>query len=147
MIATAGRLTCLWAIAVASKYLSSSLYCLRQGNGTHRRLREAFTRTVIPCLFFVAMPKNSSAAFPQGQRPGDALKQLTLEQLANTEVITVSKEPAALQRTPAAIYILTQEDIRRSGATSLPSLVSMAASQPNPNHWPPRERIYSEGWP
>jgi len=53
------------------------------------------------------------------------LKQLSLEQLGNLEVTTVSKEPEEIQRTPAAIYVLTHEDIRRSGATSIPEALRL----------------------
>src|SRR5258706_7432715 len=56
--------------------------------------------------------------------PGN-LKQLSLEQLGNLQVTTVSKEPQAIQRTAAAIYVLTQEDIRRSGATSIPEVLRL----------------------
>jgi len=48
------------------------------------------------------------------------LKQLSLEALGNIEVTSTSKEPETLRRTPAAVYVLTSEDIRRSGATSFP---------------------------
>jgi iron complex outermembrane receptor protein len=51
---------------------------------------------------------------------------LSLEQLGNTEVTTVSKEPVKVARTPAAIYVITQEDIRRSGATSIPEALRLA---------------------
>jgi iron complex outermembrane recepter protein len=54
------------------------------------------------------------------------LTRLSLEQLGNTEVTTVSKEPTKLNRTPAAIYVITQEDIRRSGATSIPEALRLA---------------------
>jgi outer membrane receptor for ferrienterochelin and colicin len=43
-----------------------------------------------------------------------------LEQLGNIEVTTASKEPEEVWKTPAAIFVLTTEDIRRSGATSSP---------------------------
>jgi len=38
------------------------------------------------------------------------LTRLSLEQLGNTDVTTVSKEPTKLNRTPAAIYVITQEE-------------------------------------
>jgi iron complex outermembrane recepter protein len=50
---------------------------------------------------------------------GQNLKSLTLEQLGNLEVTTQSKEPTQVWDTPAAIYVVTAEDIRRSGATSI----------------------------
>ncbi len=54
------------------------------------------------------------------------LKGLSLEQLGNIEVTTASKQPVKVSRTPAAIYVITQEDIRRSGATSIPEVLRLA---------------------
>ncbi len=53
------------------------------------------------------------------------LRKLSLEQLGNLEVTTVSKEPVKLFQAPAAIFVLTQEDIRRSGATSIPEALRL----------------------
>jgi iron complex outermembrane receptor protein len=71
------------------------------------------------CIYsgFAAWAGGSQAA-----QPND-LKHLSLEDLGNVEVTTVSKEPEDIWQTPAAIYVLTQEDIRRSGATTLPDLL------------------------
>jgi iron complex outermembrane receptor protein len=57
---------------------------------------------------------------------GNPLKQLTLEQLGNIEVTTASKEPEEVWSTPAAIYVITQDDIRRSGATSIADALRLA---------------------
>ena len=54
------------------------------------------------------------------------LKQMSLEQLGEIEVTTVSKEPEQVWNTPAAIYVITQEDIQRSGATSIPEALRLA---------------------
>lgn len=59
------------------------------------------------------------------EKPEQNLKQLSLEQLGNVEVTTASKEPEKLSRVPAAIYVVTQEDIRRSGATSIPEVLRL----------------------
>jgi iron complex outermembrane receptor protein len=48
------------------------------------------------------------------------LKQLSLEELMGVEVTSVSKKEEKLFDAAAAIYVITQEDIRRSGATSIP---------------------------
>ncbi len=48
-----------------------------------------------------------------------ALKKLSLEALANLEVSIASNRSERLQDTAAAVYVLTSEDIRRSGATKL----------------------------
>jgi iron complex outermembrane receptor protein len=61
-----------------------------------------------------------------GQTAPGNLKQLSLEQLGDVEVTTVSKQPQQLQQTPAAIFVITQEDIRRSGATTLPEILRLA---------------------
>jgi iron complex outermembrane receptor protein len=54
------------------------------------------------------------------------LAQSSLEDLGNIEVTTTSKEPVKASETPAAIYVITQEDIRRSGATSIPEVLRLA---------------------
>jgi iron complex outermembrane receptor protein len=48
------------------------------------------------------------------------LKQLSLEELMNIDVTSVSKKEEKLFEAAAAISVITQEDIRRSGATSIP---------------------------
>jgi iron complex outermembrane receptor protein len=54
-----------------------------------------------------------------------SLKQLSLEQLGNLKVTTASKEPEEIWQTPAAIFVLSHEDIRRSGATSIPEVLRL----------------------
>jgi iron complex outermembrane receptor protein len=67
------------------------------------------------------------------------LARLNLQELGNIEVTAVSKEPETLRRTPASIYVITQEDIRRSGATTLPEVLRMApgveVSRIDSDHW------------
>jgi len=62
---------------------------------------------------------------PTSNNPA-ALKLLTLEQLSAIEVTTPSKEPQPAMRVPVAIYVITGEDIRRSGATSIPDALRVA---------------------
>lgn len=45
---------------------------------------------------------------------------LSLQELMNVEVTSVSKQKQPLSNSPAAIYVVTSESIRRSGATSIP---------------------------
>ena len=45
---------------------------------------------------------------------------LSPEQLFNATVVSASKTPEKLMDTPAAVYVLSNEDIKRSGATSIP---------------------------
>ena len=62
---------------------------------------------------------------PQTALP--ALKQLSLEQLMDVEVTSVSKKEQRLADTAAAIYVITQEEIHRSGVTTIPEAFSNQA--------------------
>lgn len=53
------------------------------------------------------------------------LTALSLEELVNIEVTTVSKKEEELFHAAAAIFVITGDDIRQSGATSLPEALSM----------------------
>jgi iron complex outermembrane recepter protein len=63
---------------------------------------------------------------PQGNTNPATLKTLTLEQLSQIEVTTPSKEPVKAFRSAVAIYVITGEEIRRSGATSIPEALRLA---------------------
>ena len=58
----------------------------------------------------------------------EALKRLSLDQLMNVEVMSVALRPQRLFETPSAIQVITQDDIRRSGATSLPEALRLASN-------------------
>jgi len=53
----------------------------------------------------------------------DTLANLSIEELLNVEVTSVSKKKERKQDAAAAIYVLTQDDIRRSGALNIPDLL------------------------
>jgi iron complex outermembrane recepter protein len=55
-----------------------------------------------------------------------ALKSLSVEDLMNIEVTSVSKTAAPLSTAPAAVYVITHEDVMRSGATSIPEVLRLA---------------------
>jgi iron complex outermembrane recepter protein len=54
------------------------------------------------------------------------LSQLSLEQLANLEVTSVAKAPQSVQQAPAAIYVITHDDIVRAGVTSIAEALRLA---------------------
>jgi iron complex outermembrane receptor protein len=54
------------------------------------------------------------------------LGDLSLEQLSNIEVTSVSRRAERLQDAAASIYVITADDIRRSGVTSLPDALRLA---------------------
>ena len=55
-----------------------------------------------------------------------ALKNLSLEELSQIEVTTPSKTPTPAFQTAAAITVITGDDIKRSGATSIPEALRLA---------------------
>lgn len=85
-------------------------------------------------LFLLAAGRSTVSA-----QSGESLKRLSLEALGDIEVTTTSKEPETLKRTPAAVYVLTSEDIRRSAATSVAELLRLVpglqVSRMDGNHW------------
>jgi iron complex outermembrane receptor protein len=54
------------------------------------------------------------------------LSRLSIEELADIEISSVSKKAEPLADAAAAIYVITNDDIRRSGATSLPEALRLA---------------------
>jgi iron complex outermembrane receptor protein len=54
------------------------------------------------------------------------LTGISLEELMAVEVTTVSRKPEKLSEVADAIYVITQEDIRRSGVTSIPEALRLA---------------------
>jgi iron complex outermembrane receptor protein len=68
-----------------------------------------------------------------------ALKEMSLEELMNIEVTSVSKRPEKLVGTASAIQVITQEDIRHSGATTVAEALRLATNlqvaQVNSSQW------------
>jgi len=58
--------------------------------------------------------------------PNEDLSRLSLQELSNVEVTSVSKAADLLRQAPAAIYVITHEQILRSGATSIPEALRLA---------------------
>src|SRR5215469_170983 len=104
----------------------------RQLNCLGRWMRQfsgvALRRSVKVCALAVAIsfvaPCAWSQSSPDQNSPGN-LKEMSLAQLGNVEVTTVSKEPEKLLQTPAAIYVLPGDDIRRAGVTTIPEALRL----------------------
>jgi iron complex outermembrane recepter protein len=54
------------------------------------------------------------------------LSELSLEELSNLEITSVSRRAERLADAPTAVFVITAEDIRRAGATSLPEALRLA---------------------
>lgn len=56
----------------------------------------------------------------------DQLRGLSIEELANVQVTSVSKEAEPVAQAPASVYVITHDEILRSGATNLPEMLRLA---------------------
>src|SRR5467141_2227275 len=79
-------------------------------------------------LVLVCFPGSGFAQQPDSSPSAEALKKLSIEQLMNLQVTSVSKRPERLAQTASAIQVITREDIRRSGASSLPEALRLATN-------------------
>src|SRR6266511_5032137 len=80
-------------------------------------------------LFLIlVLAVSARPARTQQRDSAEALKRLTLDQLMNVEVMSVSRRPERLFETPSAIQVITQDEIRESGATSLPEALRLASN-------------------
>ncbi len=70
-------------------------------------------------------PPSPAPPSPTPQSVED-LQPLSIEDLGNLQVTSVSKRPETLRQVAAAIYVITSDDIRRSGATSLTEVLRLA---------------------
>ncbi len=96
-------------------------------------------------LVLVVCASPGARAFAQTPAPvrplpqSRELKALSLQELGNVQVVSTTKQPDTLWRTASATYVITQDDIRRSGATTLPDVLRLApgviVSQSDSNRW------------
>ena len=75
----------------------------------------------------------------QGQNGQTDLTTLQIEDLMNVDVTSASKKEQKLSQVPAAIFVITKEDVHRSGADNLPDLLRMVpgmdVAQITPSVW------------
>lgn len=69
----------------------------------------------------------------------ESLRDLSIEDLAQISVTSVSKTDEPVSDAPAAIFVITHDDIRRSGAVTLPEMLRLAPNlqvyQQAPGQW------------
>lgn len=65
-------------------------------------------------------------AWSQVQLAARDLADLSLEELSDLRVTSATLRPERLKDVPASIFVITNEDIRRSGATSIPEALRLA---------------------
>jgi iron complex outermembrane receptor protein len=68
-----------------------------------------------------------------------AYKKMSLQELMNLDVTSVAKQPEPYGEAPAALEVITSDDIRRSGASSIPEALRLAnnleVAQKNSHDW------------
>jgi iron complex outermembrane recepter protein len=75
-------------------------------------------------LFLLASSACANAAIAIAQAPD--LAELSLEQLTRITVTSASRREEKVIEAPASIFVITAEDIRRSGATTIPEILRLA---------------------
>jgi iron complex outermembrane recepter protein len=111
-----------------------AIICPRQQVG-HARLCQARQRWVVSvCFLWICCLRPAAAQ----QAPAD-LTQMSLEDLLSVQVTTAGKKEQKLGQTAAAVYVITAEEIERSGLTSIPEVLRLApgvaVAQVNSSVW------------
>lgn len=86
------------------------------------KMEKSFLRLLLSTgISFVYLPVVAAEA-----PPISSFAKMSLEELGNIEITSVSKKPQSLSEAAASIFIITSEDIRRSTATTLPEALRLA---------------------
>lgn len=113
-------------------------------HGTFRACRW-FTRGAALCALGLAAL--ATTAWAQTLPPGD-LSTVSLEELMNIRVTSVSRKEQKLSKVAAAIYVITQEDIRRGGFTTIPEALRIVpglyVARINADWWSVSARGFSD---
>ncbi len=107
------------------------------------------TKKLIPFLgeLGIAVSLIFSSAMADEEILLNQLKHLSLEELGNVEVTIAGKTRQKVTDIPAAVYVVTQKDIRRMGATSIPEALRMVpglqVARIDANKWAVTSRGFS----
>jgi len=75
---------------------------------------------------------------------------LSVEDLLNAKVTSVAKKAQSLNDAPAAVFVISNEDIKRSGATSIPDALRLApgldVARIDANKWAVSARGFNGRW-
>jgi len=101
---------------------------------SHRLLKGLATYTIT-----LALGSQMIAAGQESPSPTRDLSSLSLEDLTHVDVSSASRKPQELFKTPAAVFVITREDIKASGVNSLPEIFRMVpgmqVAQVDANTW------------
>ena len=133
---------------------------LARGNpisGTAARARRELRPPVIPTAtrtaagaFVLALCTSSALAQEHAQGPSGDITDLTLEQLMNVEVTVASRSEQKLLDAPAAVYVISGDELRRQGFTSIQEALRMVpgffVARWTSNMWDVTARGFSRGF-
>ena len=98
--------------------------------------RPRFYRVLIGAWLSAAAPLVAQQPSPPDP---ESLKHLSLEELSQIEITSVTKDTFPAFKTPAAVTVLTSEQIRQSGARNIPDLLRLVpgvdVAQIDSNSW------------
>jgi len=107
--------------------------------------------TGLSCLLIFAnfTGAQTNMDFSPANASTTTLKKLSLEELMDLDVTSVARQPEPYGQAPAAIQVVTGDDIRRSGASSIPEALRLADSlnvaQQNSHDWAISARGFNSG--
>ncbi|MGB7848082.1 MAG: TonB-dependent receptor [Candidatus Acidiferrum sp.] len=106
--------------------------------------RACFTAATISLLLLL----RSSSLCGQARAPQQNLADVSIEELMNVEVTSASRKAETLSKSPAAIFVVTAEEIRRGGFTSIPEALRMVpglyVTRVNADWWSVSARGFSD---
>jgi iron complex outermembrane receptor protein len=89
----------------------------------HKNISRTYLRHFVCCLSLLT----ATSSFAQtGPTPATDFTTYSIEELMNIELVSAAKKPQTTSESAAAVFVITQEDIRRSGAVNLPEVLRMA---------------------
>jgi iron complex outermembrane receptor protein len=95
-----------------------------------------FRMSILIGLMWLPVVSNAADPAPAIAKPAD---ELSLEDLVNIKVTSVSKKETSIEDSPAAVTVVTSDDIRRFGITTLPDALrlvpGMDVAQINSHEW------------
>ncbi len=101
--------------------------------------KKFLTRTSIYILLTLLVASPLPQALAESKEFSSSLIRFSIEDLMNMTVSTANKRDSTLQDTASAVYVITSEEIRRSGLTSIPEILRLApgvhVSSLNANSW------------
>jgi len=90
----------------------------------HKHLLQRYC-TLFSVFFFAVLPSFVFSAAAEPTSPDDDLLNLDIQDLMDLSIFSASKTSQPLSKSPAAAFVITNEDIRRSGATTISDVLRM----------------------